>query len=339
MTYIARMLLSAIAAMTCLLFSWRADAAAARCEGPIECCPSDLRARLDRVQDVSLGVVLVSLSNVAERNGTWDADYYLYERWRPVPGFTPQTEIVNEASRLSEQYDEVELEAGFCVRSRRIRSTLRSHFDLRLFPFDHQRLSIQFSDERYDLAQLRYTAAPLGSGLDGSIKQHLSNWNVDGELRYSIGQQSFGWEDGVSDYTLGEFSLGVARRFAFHITKYFLPLLVIWVVSFSVFWLDPDDVGSAAGVGVTCLLAAIAQQYAEDSVLPEVDYLTLADRAFAICYSSMGVAVLLSVYTNRLSRSDARGRAVLLKHRARWLFPALSLALMAGVVVRATTQT
>src|SRR6185503_11884282 len=77
-------------------------AAAADCPGPAECCADKPADTLDHPVVVSLGVVVVGLYNVAEKTGTWDADYYLYESWPPQKGFAPQTEIVNEVARLSE---------------------------------------------------------------------------------------------------------------------------------------------------------------------------------------------------------------------------------------------
>ena len=58
------------------------------------------------------------------------------------------------------------------------------------------------------------------------------------------------------------------------------------------FWIDADDLSSQVTIGITCVLAAIAFQLAEAAALPAVDYLTLADRVYAICYVAIGLAVL-----------------------------------------------
>ena len=96
---------------------------------------------------------------------------------------------------------------------------------------------------------------------------------------------------------------------------------------------------SRAGVGVTCLLAAIALQFAEAGNLPEVAYLTIADRGFAICYFALALAMLESIYSNTLVRRGQKDRALRLDRRARAAYPAaLFVALLAGVI-RAYTQT
>lgn len=112
----------------------RADVAT--CDGPEQCCPKQLILDLPQKTHVAVGVAFRGLYNVDEKMGTWDADYYLYERWPPTPGFFPQTEVVNEINRQSSQFDETLLRDGQCVRSRRIHSTLHARFDLKRFPFD-----------------------------------------------------------------------------------------------------------------------------------------------------------------------------------------------------------
>jgi hypothetical protein len=98
----------------------------------------------------------------------------------------------------------------------------------------------------------------------------------------------------------------VRRHVTFHLFKYFLPLLVIVVLACTVFWIDADDLGAPATIGVTCLLAAIALQFAEASSLPEVSYLTLADRVYIACYVAIAAAL---IETGRSPRSSKAGRA------------------------------
>jgi hypothetical protein len=90
-----------------------------------------------------------------------------------------------------------------------------------------------------------------------------------------------------------------------------LPLLVIVAVAFSVFWIHPEDLNTKASIGVTCLLAAIAFQLAEAGMLPEVAYLTLADRVYAICYTMLALSLMLAV------NSSAEA------NRARTIFPSV----------------
>lgn len=308
------------------------------CEGPEQCCPAKITETVAGHVEVTVGVVLLGLYNVNEKAGTWDADFYLNEVWSPIPGFTPQTEIVNEIARQAEQFDTTELHAGQCIRFRRIRSTLHSHYNLRTFPFDYQWLSLQFSDAEFSAAELTYTTEPASAEVDEAAREHLSSWKLDGAMAYQHAQRIYKGEVGAPKYDYATFTVPVRRHVSFHLTKFFLPLSVIVVVAFSVFWMPPDDLNSRASVGVTCLLAAIALQFAEAGNLPEVAYLTLADRVFAASYFALAAAMIASIYSNVLVRRDQKSRATAFDRRMRAVFPAVFFVALILGVVRAYTQ-
>jgi hypothetical protein len=57
-----------------------------------------------------------------------------------------------------------------------------------------------------------------------------------------------------------------------------LPLLLINIISWSVFWIDvKKEFSSQIGLGMTSLLTAIAYSFTISSSLPRVAYLTLID--------------------------------------------------------------
>ncbi|HEY3800998.1 MAG TPA: hypothetical protein VGL61_00270 [Kofleriaceae bacterium] len=287
---------------------------------------------------MKLGVVILGLSNLSERSGTWDADYYLSESWRPDETFTPQTEIVNEVARLSTQYDITEVRDGVCVRSRRIRSTLRTPYNLRAFPFDQQILSLELSDDEFTSAELSYSDAPDVIGLDDAVRTTLSSWKIEKEPAFRHEVKAFRWEKGAPPYDNATVQFVVRRHVTYHLFKFFLPLLVIVALAFTVFWIDPDDLSAPSTIGVTCLLAAIAFQFAEASTLPEVAYLTLADRVYVACYIAIGAALIETIYSSALARGGMKTRALALDRQCRLLFPAgLALALVFSIA-RAFTE-
>jgi hypothetical protein len=318
---------------------WAAQVQAHTCDGPVECCPPTVASTLPMPMAVQLGVVLVGLHNVDEKTGTWDADFYLNESWAPTSAFMPETEIVNEVSRQSEQFDDAELRSGRCFRSRRIHSTLRSSYNLRTFPFDHQELTLEFSDAEFAQELLHYTDHPSVSDLDDEAKEQLSNWKIAGPLDYSHKARIFREDGAAPRYDYATFSLLVRRHIAFHLTKFFLPLLVIVAVAFSVFWIHPEDLNTKASIGVTCLLAAIAFQLAEAGMLPEVAYLTLADRVYAICYTMLALSLMCAVYANSLVRRERLSSALKVDRIGRAVFPACLLAGLVLAVLRSSAET
>ena len=306
-----------------------------RCDGPAECCPTVIADHLEKKVTVEIGVVVLGVTNLSERSGSWEADYYLYEHWRATAGFTPQTEIVNESIRQATQFDTTELRDGTCQRSRRLRSILRCDYNLRTFPFDEQVLPLQISDDQFTSRDVGYAdrAQPIGLG-DGVI-QMVSGWQVEGGPYFAHEVRAFEWEKGAPAYDYATFTVPVHRHAIFHMTRYFLPLLVIVAIAFSVFWVDADDLSSQATIGVTCVLAAIAFQLAEASNLPEVAYLTLADRVYVVCYLAIGLAVMETIYSTSLARRGKKDLATRLDRRCRTAFPAALIVALALSVARA----
>ena len=153
-------------------------------------------------------------------------------------------------------------------------------------------------------------------------------------IGYTRDARRFTGEEGSPLYDYATFTIPVTRRTAFHMLKYFLPLFLIVVVGFSVFWIEPDDLNTQVSIGVTCLLAAIAFQYAESSSLPEVSHLTLADRVYVACYLAIVATMLESVYTHSSAKKGNHRKAVHLERRARIVFPtALALAVVVSVAL------
>jgi hypothetical protein len=274
---------------------------------------------------------------VSEKSSSWSADYYLYEQWLPAAGFTPQTEVVNEIERKAVQFDETELRDGRCVRTRRVHSTLRTDFDLRTFPFDEQDLVLELSDAEYGSKQARY-AQDATAGLDDLALHQLAAWKIIPPLRYQHRARTFTYETGSPEYDYATFSIGVRRHVSYHLSKFFLPLLLLVIVSFAIFWVDPGDLASALQIGVTCLLAVVALQFAEASDLPDVSYLTLADRVYAASYVAITMATLQAVYTSSLVRAGDRIRAERVDRRCRIAFPVALLGGLTLLAIRAFTQ-
>jgi hypothetical protein len=259
----------------------------------------------------------------------------LYERWPSTAGFTPQTEIVNESIRHGTQFDTTELHDGICQRSRRLHSTLRCAYNLRTFPFDKQLLPLEISDDQFTSRDAVYADSPQPLGFGDGVLQVVSGWQAEGGPYFAHEARAFQWESGAPAYDYATFTIPVHRHSTFHVTKFFLPLFVIVAIAFSVFWIDADDLSSQATIGVTCVLAAIAFQLAEASNLPEVAYLTLADRVYVVCYLAIGLAMMETIYSTSLARRGKKDLAVRLDRRCRTAFPLALLVALGLSVVRA----
>ena len=72
-------------------------------------------------------------------------------------------------------------------------------------------------------------------------------------------------------------SFTAQRRAEYFIVKVIIPLVLIVMMSWVVFWIDPKEAGSQIGVSMTAMLTLIAYRFAVGTSLPKVSYLTRLD--------------------------------------------------------------
>ena len=296
----------------------------AMCSGPPECCPPKDAPRPTGHHVVALGISILGVYAVTEQAGNWDVDFRFLEQWDAAEGFAPQTQIVNEVSRASEQFDVTHLNGTRCTRSRRIHSTLHTPYNLRLFPFDTQRLLLRFADARHSPAVLTYAEEP--------VRFFFSPWRAGGQSqwRLSVGAYVHHAESaaGASDAELADFDVVAARRPFFFMTRMFLPLVLIVLLSFTAFWIAVDDICTQSSIVITLWLAAIALQFSMSSTMPQVAYTTWADDVYTLASVVLSAVLLVCVHTSHRTRHGGEDYAVRVLSRCRVAFP---VALVLGI--------
>ena len=114
-----------------------------------------------------------------------------------------------------------------------------------------------------------------------------------------------------------------------HLIKIIAPLLMIVVLSWLVFWLDPSEGGSQLAVAVTSFLTMIAYHVALSSRLPEISYLTRLDVLVFSATLLVFLAMIEVVITTSLARSERIKTALWMDRVCRVLFPgSLALAIL-----------
>ena len=105
--------------------------------------------------------------------------------------------------------------------------------------------------------------------------------------------------------------------------KLALPLFVVLLLSYLVFFIPDHEIGTASALTVTSLLAAIAFQWTISDSLPKVSYFTTVDKVFYLVYSYIFYAMMQTVVTYNLSDGNDRAKTISnkIEIHSRWLFP------------------
>jgi hypothetical protein len=118
-----------------------------------------------------------------------------------------------------------------------------------------------------------------------------------------------------------------------YIAKVIVPLLLIVMMSWAAFWLDPTMGSTQASIAVTSMLTLIAYRSAVGVETPRLPYLTDLD-AFILVSSVLVLLTLIEVIVT--TTLTAGGRAELARkidHHCRYGFPAAFVAVSAATLL------
>ena len=233
--------------------------------------------------------------------------------------WAPRGLIVNDRglSRQLPQNANID-DLGNVVYRQRLSGELAVSLELSEFPFDKQRLPIDFVSYQHSPDELRFL--------------------INTDIRGDAGSFSAaGWRMRIIEPEYGEFTVpavGVVRpRMTYYIeaqrnSKYylltmFLPMSLIVFMSWTVFWLQPDIVPARIGISTASIFSLLALGFSIRLGLPAVSYMTRADLFVIGCTLLVFVALGVAVIGSRWANSDRMEKALRLNAVARWVYVGL----------------
>ena len=233
--------------------------------------------------------------------------------------WTPRGLIINDRglSRQLPQNANID-DLGNVVYRQRLSGELAVTLELSEFPFDMQRLPIDFVSYQHSPDEVRFSVNTDILGDAGSFS-------------------AAGWRMRIVEPEYGEFTVpavGVVRpRVTYYIeaqrnTQYylltmFLPMSLIVFMSWTVFWLQPDIVPARIGISTASIFSLLALGFSIRLSLPAVSYMTRADLFVIGCTLMIFVALGVAVIGSRWANSDRMEQALRLNAVARWAYVGL----------------
>jgi len=298
---------------------------------------------------VTLGIFLFDIDQVDDVNQRFGVDMFMAVTWndprlalpederndqkRSLPMneiWTPRGMIVNDRG-LSAQLPRIADidDLGNVVYRQRLSGELAVALELREFPFDKQRLPIDF-------ISYIYSPDEVSLSLNTDISADAGSFSAAG------------WRLKILEPEYGEFTIpaiGVVRsrltyyieaqrNAQYYLLTMFLPMSLIVFMSWTAFWLQPDIVPARIGISTASIFSLLALGFSIRLSLPAVSYMTRADLFVIGCTLLVFVALGVAVIGSRWANAGRMEHALRLNAIARWVY----LGLFCIVVTFAMTM-
>ena len=111
-----------------------------------------------------------------------------------------------------------------------------------------------------------------------------------------------------------------------------VPLVVIVMLSWSVFWMEQSSLGDRISVSFIGILTVVAYQIVLSEILPRISYLTLMNGFLNMSFFVVCASVVISLRVGVLDRQGRNAAGDRIDQRCRWIFPAVYFGLLLLVV-------
>lgn len=240
------------------------------------------------------------------------------------PGWYPQVYLANQSGGLEIGAILQRIHAdGRCRLDMAITAVAEVDLNMRLYPFDHQKLDLHFALFGFssDEVTLEATSASIGD-------RPISQWTMNG-MRSSV-RTTDASTGPVSEMVV---TLDLSRDAIFILRLVWLPLGLIVALSWTVFWMDRSSLGDRLNVSFVGVLTAVAYQLVIGDLLPHVSYFTLMHAFLNVSFFIMCAGAVLNLIAASHERTGRTDHGDLIDMRCRWIFPVAYLVLVVVSIV------
>jgi neurotransmitter-gated ion-channel len=294
---------------------------------------------------VGLAVQFQDVSALNDVDQTIASDLYLVARWLDPrladsnrgdgsvdctaslkPFWMPAIEPENLRVRQRFYDDRVLLNArGIVTVVRRLLVQVVQPMDFTDFPLDRHTWKFTVWPVYSNASELLFYALPATSGPE---RPTIQGWRISAPTaQTAVAQRS----NRLGAFARFDAVLELRRMPQFYAWKLGLPLLLIGLMAYLVYFIPPAMVPQQIALGMTSILTAVAYMFALTSSLPRIGYVTRADRLFVGVITLAFLSLVKGVLTTGLQSSGRLDLVAKFDRVGRWLYPTI----MASVFISA----
>lgn len=295
-------------------------------------------------EQVEVGMYLNQLLNVDLETNTFDADFYLWMKWKGDIDPTTSYDFVNQTNSTSMKilptYEKPTVDAatGVKYQSWHIQATFVQPLTFAEYPKTGYSMHIGIQDNTYDSSALVYVT-PTGLQTATPVVSP-GGWDVSdptASVTDVVFNTNFGDPAATAPLTFSEadFSFTIERSDPTRVIKAILPIIIIMAITLLAFLIPAHHLDGRLVLTVTALISAVLLHDAAIAELPAVGYFVAIDKVYLLSYLVVFLTLLECVVVYRWDKEgkDARVRKtdiISLVVLATMFVVGMALALAAG---------
>ena len=235
-------------------------------------------------------------------------------------GWYPQLVLVNEAGLYQTDGVVLRIQAdGTSTLIQTLYAAAETDFNMHRYPFDSQRMEAIFEVLGFDRDEvLLKTNSETIEFLSNKLR--VPQWNLTGaNMLVRDRSAPYAGRLGVSSAFVVSFDV---QRESFYLKRLvIIPLVLIVLLSFSVFWMDKSSLGDRVGVSFIGILTAVTYQIMVSDHLPSISYITVMHGFVNLSFLTMCATVIINLVVGALDQRGKNALADRIDLHCRWIFP------------------
>ena len=243
------------------------------------------------------------------------------------PAWSPQVLLANSSGMFEVSAVLLRVKPdGVCTLVQSINAVAEVNLNLRRYPFDRQRLEAIFEIFGFEASEVMLKVDPISMQADGR-EIEIPQWTLR-DIQSSTREIEAPYLGGPSTSSAFVLAIDIERQSFFMLRLVVIPLVLIVLLSFSVFWMDRSTLGDRMSVSFVGILTAVAYQIVVGDIFPQISYLTLMNSFLSMSFLVLCATVVVNLVVGSWDKSGQVERGHWLDLRCRQLFPIVYFGLL-----------
>lgn len=263
---------------------------------------SNISAQEKSRLEVKVGVYVIGISKLSTQTSSYSMDFYLSltcnracEQEKDFKFEIINGQITN--NRLTDNQPNYKVF--------RINADLVSNFDFRMYPFEKPQLTLIIEDESFDTSEIIYSADTETTAIDEQMPNF--GWQID---KVETKTSDHFYPNFKKSYSSYKFTITLSRPFWSSILM-LLPALAIMLATFIGIIMSPFIEERGLSLIASSLVGSVFLHTSLAAGVPQVPYLTYADRFMLINFFITTVSLLAIVLMQlKTPHQDEKSRAL-----------------------------